>query len=273
LGTKSWSMGGRGLILLHIMIACMTRNWVMGNRPPNAAGLTTGPSFTTGPSMLPNPSAEKADGEWDTHATLTGAPYQFGLMSRATSSESNLTARTFPSSNVQVPAQTYVTADMMNSQNPSNLACVRDGVVGPQEQCDPGTAIDNSGCSSQCTVEWGWSCDGGVGERSVCDKVSKNVCYTAIFPKCGPQLGGDSGTILTVIGENFRYSAQYRARFALRSTAAMRDYRAGRKDLFWSPIDNSTQSEGDSTKFSAGSWISSTEVLAIFLNTQTCNIV
>ena len=91
--------------------------------------------------------------------------------------------------------------------------------------------------------------------------VSETACFTAIVPHCGPQAGGAGGTTITVVGENFEPTAEYRARFALKSTAAMRTYTVGRMDPQWSLVDNSTQSEGDSTKFSAGAWMSRTEVL------------
>jgi len=99
--------------------------------------------------------------------------------------------------------------------------------------------------------------------------VSETACYTAIFPRCGPQGGGASGTTLTVIGENFKPTAEYRARFALKSRAAMRNYTTGRLDEQWSPLGNSTQSEGDSIKFTAGMWMSNTElrfIIPVFSN-------
>jgi len=99
--------------------------------------------------------------------------------------------------------------------------------------------------------------------------VSETACFTAIVPHCGPQAGGAGGTTITVVGENFEPTAEYRARFALKSTAAMRTYTVGRMDPQWSLVDNSTQSEGDSTKFSAGAWMSRTElrfIVPIFTN-------
>ena len=50
------------------------------------------------------------------------------------------------------------------------LSCVRDGVIGPEEMCDPGSVVANSGCDAHCRVVFGWTCDGDVGERSICDK-------------------------------------------------------------------------------------------------------
>ncbi|PKN45012.1 MAG: hypothetical protein CVU59_10235, partial [Deltaproteobacteria bacterium HGW-Deltaproteobacteria-17] len=42
------------------------------------------------------------------------------------------------------------------------------GVLDPEETCDPGAAGQQEGCAQDCTIVPGWSCD---GEPSVCGPI------------------------------------------------------------------------------------------------------
>jgi len=122
-------------------------------------------------------------------------------------------------------------------------ACVRDGIMSDSEMCDAGTIVNGSGCDEHCRVVWGYTCDGAVGETSLCEKVSQDVCYWASFPRCSPQLGGQTGTVMTVIGKRFEPGYLYRARFAMKTPSGK--------------VGTANQSL---VKFSAGLYISATEV-------------
>ena len=50
--------------------------------------------------------------------------------------------------------------------------CYGDGIIWGDEECDDGNLDDGDGCSSTCTVEYGWDC---TGEPSVCEQAIPTV--------------------------------------------------------------------------------------------------
>jgi len=51
---------------------------------------------------------------------------------------------------------------------PSSVGGCGDGVLRAPEQCDDWNLTGGDGCSSDCQVEAGWTCSGGMGAISVC---------------------------------------------------------------------------------------------------------
>ena len=110
------------------------------NRPPQDAELAYPPGGA-GPSGLPNPSRLNADGRTYERGTLLGHPYQFGLMSGATSVESAMPIKRIPDQNEQLkysssandliptsaslkPDRREITSDMMAHDRPREVSGV-----------------------------------------------------------------------------------------------------------------------------------------------------
>jgi cysteine-rich repeat protein len=113
---------------------------------------------------------------WESSSTIVGAPCQPVVGEQLTCSDANSDGGYCGI----IGCDWEIKNAHYNLDDNTNAVC-RNGKLEQGEDCDDGNIASMDGCTRYCTLVDGWTCEGELGEQSVCTESSDSTCGEGVL--------------------------------------------------------------------------------------------